>query len=381
MHPFPFRGQRAPLLWVFYRLVTQFGSDIVFLLSRDYLESPDAYRAAGRWELSPEAQGALGYRTPTRAELDGLRVEIVPDDWTESMTRRFGTCPLSPWRHFLLSRDALLEDWIATALHRQQARLGEPFDAVLVWNNCLALKAAVRDAGLPLLHWELGPLRAPQFRPTAYLDRQNVNGGTECEARLKAAQERGELERLPALDRPALEGLFRTAGPVESTGDFEIGVPFQVDDDSNLIAYANGHDNASLLQHALHRCSAPGRVLVRNHPGRRAELPAGEFAVDRSAGSVPFIQRCESIVTINSGVGLEALLMGKPVEALGDSPYAHIARLATASPEWLGALRFFLLCYLVPWSLLFDPGYIRWRLGGPAEPEVAARHLAAYQAS
>jgi hypothetical protein len=381
MHPFPFRGQRAPLLWVFYRLVSQFGRDIVFLLSRDYLDSPDDYQAAGRWELSQHAQGVLGYRTPTRAELDALRVEIVPDEWTASMTSRFGASPLDPWRHFLLSRDAQLEDWISTALRRRQAMLGESFDAVLIWNNCVALKAAVQGLGLPLLHWELGPLRTPQFRPTAYLDRQSVNGGTESETRLRAAHERGELDLMPGLDRAALEELFRTTSPVEPTAEFELGAALQVDDDSNLIAYSNGHDNASLLAHALHRCSEPSRLLVRNHPGRRIELPAGEFAVDRSAGSIPFIQRCESIVTINSGLGAEALLLGRRVESLGDSPYAHIARLATGSPEWLAALRFFLLNYLVPWSLLFDPGYIRWRLGNPPEPDLAARHLAAYRAA
>lgn len=380
LHPFPIRGQSAPLLWVFYRLVNQFGPDIVFLLSRDYLESPQTYQLAGRWEMSAEAQAALGYRVPVPTELDALRVEFVPDDWIATMRTRFRADAVGPWRHFLLERDTRLEDWVASALRRQQQVLGEAFEAVVVWNNCLALRSAVADLGLPLLHWELGPLRSPQFRSTVYLDMQGVNGGTQSEPRLRAAVQTGELMELPQLDRAQLAELFCATPPGDAAPDFEIGVPLQVDDDSNLVAYSNGHDNSSLLAQALSQCSDPARLLVRNHPSRQLPVPDGGFAIDESAGSVAFIQRCVKILTINSGVGAEALVLGKRVDVLGDSPYAHIARMSPGSVEWLQGLRFFLLCYLVPWSLLFDPDYIRWRLSGPSEGAIAARHFAAYLA-
>jgi hypothetical protein len=378
LHPFPIRGLRAPLLWVFYRLVNQFGSDIVFLLSRDYLESPEIFEVADRWETTAESQAALGYRPPPKSMLGALRVEFVPDDWMAWMAQRFEGDGIGPWRHLLLEQDELLEDWIASAIRHRREDLGESIEAVIVWNNCLALRSAVAGLGLPLLHWELGPLRSPQFRSTVYLDMQGVNGGTQSESRFRAASRVGELTALPQLDRSQLTEFFCTTRLDDASPEFEIGVPLQIDDDSNLVAYSNGYGNSSLLAHAQRQCSEPAKLLVRNHPNRRLPVPPGGYAIDKSAGSVAFIGRCDRILTINSGVGAEALVLGKRVNALGDSPYAHIARMAHGSLEELDALRFFLLCYLVPWSLLFDLAYIRWRLGNPSEGEIAARHVAAY---
>jgi len=381
LHPFPLRGLAAPLLWVFYRLANQLGRQAVFFLSGDYLASPQIFAQAGRWEFSAQAQAALGYRVPARSELDALYVELVPDRWVESMRRRFGEDGVGPWRHFLLEEDEPLQQWLQDAVQARERALGERFEAIFVWNNCLALRRAAATLGRPLLHWELGPLRLPQFRQTVYLDAAGVNGGTESEERFRRACRSGEVKKLPEYSREDLMRLLATQ-PVGCAPEpeFELGVPLQVDDDSNLVAYANGYDNARLLSLALARCSAPSRLLVRNHPNRSAPLPGGAFAVDHSPGSVEFINRCERILTINSGVGAEALLAGRPVEALGDSPYVHIARSAGGTWEQAAALRFFFLCYLVPWTLLFDPAYVRWRLGVPTEAQIAARHLAEYAA-
>lgn len=381
LHPFPLRGLRTPLLWVFYRLVGQLGRDVVFFLSEDYLSSTDTFRSAGRWEFSAEAQAALGYRIPTPAALDALQVEFVPPDWVESMQRRFGDDLIGPWRHFLLSDDERQQAWIEDAVQARQRTLGERFEAMFVWNNCLALRRAAANLDLPLLHWELGPLRLPQFRQTVYLDASGVNGGTECEARFRHACQTGDLMRIPQLCRADLMALLATRPVGEAARpEFEVGAPLQVDDDSNLVAYANGHCNASLIAHAMSRCSAPARLLVRNHPNRMVPLPDGPFAVDRSSGSLELVGRCERIVTINSSVGAEALLAGRPVETLGDSPYAYVARCEPGSDVQATAMRFFFLCYLVPWSLLFDPAYVRWRLGKPLDHEIAERHLTAYAA-
>lgn len=381
LHPFPLRGLNAPLLWVFYRLAGQLGQEVAFFLSRDYLAEPGDYAAAGRWEFSKQAQAALGYRVPSRAEREALQVEFVPDDWVEAMRQRFGKDGIAPWRHLLLDDDPPLQAWIEDAVRARERAQGERFEAIFAWNNCVALCRAAANLGLPLLHWELGPLRAPQFRQTVFLDAAGVNGGTECEARFRRACETGEVKSLPGFSRASLMDLL-AARPIHEppAPEFELGVPLQVDDDSNLVAYANGHDNASLLALALARCSAPSRVLVRNHPNRKAPVPSGSFSIDRSSSSLEFIGRCERILTINSGVGAEALLAGRPVEVLGDSPYAFVARAMPGSDEQAAALRFFFLCYLVPWSLLFDPGYVRWRLGGPSESQIAARHLRAYAA-
>jgi len=58
-------------------------------------------------------------------------------------------------------------------------------EAILTWCNCPSLNAAAKEKGIPVVHLEIGPLRWPQYRPTAYLDFSGVNGNTEAERRYR----------------------------------------------------------------------------------------------------------------------------------------------------------------------------------------------------
>jgi hypothetical protein len=105
-------------------------------------------------------------------------------------------------------------------------------------------------------------------------------------------------------------------------------------------------------------------------------LPSG-LEPDRSATAIEFILRCKRIHTINSGLAVEALLQDRVVSVRGDCPFAHCIEPASGLYNSV-ALSFFLLNYLVPWSLAFTPAYIRWRLGRPTEAEIRQLHLESF---
>ena len=73
LQPYPARGYAAPLLWIFYRLLSTFPENMVFLASQAYRSAPEVWQAQGRWEATPAAQARLGYRLP-----DADRLEHVP---------------------------------------------------------------------------------------------------------------------------------------------------------------------------------------------------------------------------------------------------------------------------------------------------------------
>jgi len=62
---------------------------------------------------------------------------------------------------------------------------------------------------------------------------------------------------------------------------------------------------------------------------------------------------------------------------LGDCAHRFIAE-ADDEPERVARLAFYLFAYLVPMGLIYDAGYLRFRLGRPSEYDIAIRHLAAY---
>lgn len=364
--PFPFRGYRAPYLWVYYRLLTALDEATLFLVGRDYVRDPADWAAQNRWEMQPHSGQRLGYRVPSGPDMARHRHGFLPEALFDALLAESDGNPIAAFRRLLGERIPSLEAAFAEAL------AGAGVEAVLTWCNCPSLTAAAERLGIPVLHIEMGPLRWPHYRATAYLDFRGVNGNTEAEARYLAAAPRfGEavtVERLRA---------FFHAGPVPAaTRQHGTGVALQVEDDSNLVAFGHGYDNQSLLVRA-HMDHPDGDVLVRPHPGSLFALKPDWYRLDDSADSIEFVRRCRRVLTINSSVGLEALLMGTPVDVLGDCSYRYIAEAADPT-QAVARLAHYLFAYLVPMDLIYDPAYLRFRLARPSEAAIVARHLAAY---
>ena len=372
--PFPLRGYRAPYLWVYYRLLSSFGERMLFIASEDYVRDPQHWQAQNRWELQESNAERLQYRVPTREHMDAHAYDFLDETVFEALLAQSGGNPQAAFKRLLNERVPCLEAAFADGLSRPAAN---SIEAILTWCNCPSLSAVAREKGIPVVHLEIGPLRWP--RPTAYLDFSGVNGNTEAARRYLASgfEPAGGFAVESRLRVESLRRFFlRDDGGEAQAKRYKLGVVLQVEDDSNLLAFGRGFDNLSLLTVA-HLRYPEGSVLARSHPGSVFALKPDWYALDDSPDSVAFIRRCEKVLTINSSVGLEALLMQTPVEVLGDCAHRYIAD-ADEEAERTARLAFYLFAYLVPMPLVYDPGYVRFRLGQPSEYEIVVRHLAAY---
>lgn len=372
LYPYPLRGRRASFLWVAYKQVGDLGPEnVAFLSSEDYFEDPEAYRLDGRFECHAPVNPELGFRVPTHAELQAFPRAGAP----EAIYRRLKSELVSDarvWLHLIRHEDPQLTEWVCETATRLCSG-GRP-EALLTWCNYASLSAAGRQLGVPVLHCELGPLRDPWYVPLGYLDFCGVNANTEAERRARACP--------PLPSRVAdRDSLFRFFSRCERSDLSEgprakLGVALQVEDDSNVLAYGRGFDTTLVLQYALERF-APEELLVRAHPGSWS-VPRPGLPVDTSTTSAEFVARCERVLTLSSSVAVEAMLLGKPVTLLGESPARHLANptLDTATVADLQALEFLLSNYFVPYHLLFQPEYLRWRMGNPGEAAIRERHWA-----
>lgn len=367
--PFPLRGAPAPYLWVYYRLLSSFDERMLFIASEDYTRDPQCWQDEQRWELLPGNARRLEYRVPTRAEIDRHAYRFVDESVFAALLAECGGNPIAAFRRLLSARVACLDAAFADILAQSDAR---DIEAILTWCNCPSLEAAAAARGIPVVHLEIGPLRWPHYRPTAYFDFRGVNGNTEAAQRYAASGMRADA----GFDVAALRRFFHLA---DADGvpppPYRLGVALQVEDDSNLLAFGRGFDNQSMLAYAQLR--EPDGVLVRSHPGSLFALKPGWYAVDDSPDSIAFIRRCRKLLTINSSVGLEALLLETPVEVLGDCAHRFVAE-ATDPRERAARLAFYLFAYLVPMASIFDANYVRFRLSRPMESAIVARHLAVY---
>lgn len=375
-------GLEAPYLWVLYKQVTHFTPDeVVFIAPEEYFRDPDAFFTTDRWDISLAGQEHTHFQVPTAEELGRYRHQDLPRDWLDELELREGSND-ERMRYVLTCKIPRLEEALRAAIADLVGR--EKVEAILTWCNVPSLSAVAAEFGLPVVHHELGPLRGPQYHWTAYLDFRGVNGNAEACARFATFCAEPEATTLPVLSKRELRALMMVdpaIGDFSVSPKYECGVPLQVENDSNMIAFSRGWNNQRLIE-AASMAHGEEQTLVRRHPAGLHDYPDSFGVIDDSPNAFEFILRCKKIVTINSSVGLEAILLERDACILGDSPCAFLAHNSFDAAEpplpdavRLRALNFVLLGYLMPFEFLFDSEYLRWRLRGPTETEIYRFHL------
>ncbi|HHT7510424.1 GT99 family glycosyltransferase N-terminal domain-containing protein [Klebsiella quasipneumoniae subsp. similipneumoniae] len=368
--PYPFRGVKAPYLWLFLKYLHCSNEKILFITSPDYVEVINDETQHSRWEFDAASMASLGYSIPDEQSLARHEYLYLDHALYETMLAQHHHDPIKSFTTFLTESIFELENELFSLLTKEIIQRVDAFVSIC---NCPSLEKVARALNKEVIHLEIGPLRAPMYRNTAYLDFTGVNGNTEARARYESCQT--EINITCSMND--LHRYFLEAISLPSSSENQVaGIVLQVEDDSNIIAYSHNFTNISLISYVRQQHSLEN-ILVRAHPGSLFRLRDDIFSIDASANSLEFIQKCHSIYTINSSVGLEALLCEKKTNILGDCSYAFVAEEASG-PNRVNAMAFYLFAYLVPFELIFNLEYLRFRLDHPAELDIVRKHLQFY---
>ncbi|MHA6304664.1 GT99 family glycosyltransferase N-terminal domain-containing protein [Klebsiella quasipneumoniae] len=368
--PYPFRGVKAPYLWLFLKYLHCSNEKILFITSPDYVEVINDETQHSRWEFDAASMASLGYSIPDEQSLARHEYLYLDHALYETMLAQHHHDPIKSFTTFLTESISELENELFSLLTKEIIQRVDAFVSIC---NCPSLEKVARALNKEVIHLEIGPLRAPMYRNTAYLDFTGVNGNTEARARYESCQT--EIDITCSMND--LHRYFLEAISLPSSSENQVaGIVLQVEDDSNIIAYSHDFTNISLISYVRQQHSLEN-ILVRAHPGSLFRLRDDIFSIDASANSLEFIQKCHSIYTINSSVGLEALLCEKKTNILGDCSYAFVAEEASG-PTRVNAMAFYLFAYLVPFELIFNLEYLRFRLDHPAELDIVRKHLQFY---
>ncbi|CAM8159087.1 GT99 family glycosyltransferase N-terminal domain-containing protein [Klebsiella quasipneumoniae] len=368
--PYPFRGVKAPYLWLFLKYLHCSNEKILFITSPNYVEVINDETQHSRWEFDAASMASLGYSLPDEQSLARHEYLYLDHALYEIMLAQHHHDPIKSFTTFLTESISELENELFSLLTKEIIQRVDAFVSIC---NCPSLEKVARALNKEVIHLEIGPLRAPMYRNTAYLDFTGVNGNTEARARYESCQT--EIDITCSMND--LHRYFLEAISLPSSSENQVaGIVLQVEDDSNIIAYSHNFTNISLISYVRQQHTLEN-ILVRAHPGSLFRLRDDIFSIDASANSLEFIQKCHSIYTINSSVGLEALLCEKKTNILGDCSYAFVAEEASG-PNRVNAMAFYLFAYLVPFELIFNLEYLRFRLDHPAELDIVRKHLQFY---
>lgn len=324
----------------------------VYILSDEYLKE---YTKKIRWEVS---KAMLHYKTEAELYNKVQRSchyvmpkpeELIDEKVPSKLLRR------------------TVNDMIPEQVETIEKVLKEnKIEAGMTWVNNKCFRETLAKHGIPTIHHEMGPFRPDSYINTFYLDLQGVNGDTEFNSRfkefLKIANE------VPIFSR---EKLIRILSPHNYKKLLEVlhvrqrkykaGVGLQVEMDTNLLLFNN---NCSWIDAVLQaQAENEGKILVRPHPCANYDLKAKFRLVldDITKGNaIDFINKCDKIYCLNSSVGIEALLLGRRAEILGESPFSSLCHMDEGT--LLKALNFAVFGYLIHGAYLYNDEYYKFRI-------------------
>lgn len=258
--------------------------------------------------------------------------------------------------------------------------------AFITWINDKTIEDVAKIINKPVIHMEGGNLRLPTAKiSTFYFDFKGVNGNTSAENRsyeanlfkINYAMNLNELRKY-IFKEEVVNELREIEEDI-----FEIGIPLQVEDDSNVLVFNNNYSLLDIMYLGV-RFFPKEKVLIRKHPMATLKIEdENKFGItDCSKNSLYFSKKCKRIITLNSSVALDGLLLGKNVFIFGNSPMSYMAnnsidrklKIPKNKINLDSELVWYVIGYLIPYKFWMNPDYIKWRLTYPTEEEIFLKH-------
>lgn len=367
--PFSAYYPKSAYNWIFHKQVQEIPEkEILYLLTSDYLKFQDSKFLEMNSEKIPLLQKII---------IDELFSELPQSNnfvWDKLKTERW-----IPLESFLSS--------VFEEIARE-----EKIEAIFLWHECPSLEKIAETFHIPIIYNELGPLREPVYQTTIYFDFSGIHRKSEFSERLTCFLEefKNFSERLFWKKEEIIrlfvspQFLFNVEKDMKNTLlNYEIGVALQAQDSHSNGVYGE-ISNSSFLEKILKKSEKNSRILSRLHPLDFSDY-SDEFLgeKDDSKFAYQFILKCQSIATINSNVAVEALLYNKPVYFEN----FHLVKFFGVSDlDELGVhedqndifLNFLFFNYLIPYELIYNLEYYRWRLSKPSEREIYEYHQPFY---
>lgn len=280
--------------------------------------------------MSPEVVcRRISFRLSTSPPPAAIVEEIIDYGMRRKEARaHYGPTRLAFFRRAYRAAAALHYNHVMLAISRSNP------DAVGVWGgNALdarAVAVVARNAGLPCFRFENG------FLPnTTQMDARGVNAESsvpreEAFYLTRAKAVAAEVSYAPSVRRPvrAKRGLSPAHLP-----ERYLFVPFQVRLDSQIILHSpwirDMHHLFDTMVRCARRVSGGPALVFKEHPScplrypelhdKASQLDNVRFANGNATEEL--IRNAAGVVTINSTVGAESLLLAKPVLALGNAVY------------------------------------------------------------
>lgn len=390
--PLPVRNRIDLYIHYLYIQLQNYGKDdVIYITGKDLFSPVEVWQSRNCPTLSKGVRKYLNFDYPTNRLLQETKKGFIPLELYSDLFDKYNNDVIAVERFLLTEEYPPLKDFFCEVI----GKLVKEYDieGVLTIKNCPSLENAAKEYNIPVIHYEAAALRPYDYEFLMYYDYKGVNGNTSADSNYKEflAYYKNNENRFHLLKNDEIIRLMKRLdfdSDIKTGGEiFKIGLALQIYNDSNIIAFSNGYNSENLIDMICGYYSEDD-VIIRNHPASTEDKLLNFKNVDKSARALDFINKCEKIVTINSNLAYEAALYKKPVYILGQSPYEMLSEDVNdicgipkvyKEEEMLIKLNYLTFLYMVPYKLINNLGYLRYRLTNPPFDELFNFHIAYYQ--
>ena len=326
------------------------------------------------------------YKILNEAEESSVLRYVIPNFIFEDLEKELGS-KLAVSLYLLANRYRPLERELTKILKRIEKDTKRKIKGFMNWNTHFKSVYYLGKKNKNVVITNEFAIRFPDYRPTAYFCYDEIYSHDEIMNRYWDFQKSKRNLGVELFSRKELLGLFLQASKLfyltESSQleKYEIGIAGCHPLISTFFVKSQ-YTDLELIQDVRNVYSEED-ILFRKHPG---DEPYQAFYTvknrDESQSAIEFILKCKRITAQGSNILLEAMLWGKMVYSRDVSPYTKWCesslenKISPIVEE--DFLNYVLLCYLVPYELICDKEYLKWRETNPNEKELFWYHLRFY---
>ena len=365
-------------VFYFYLMMSKkFGGPIISH-ERYFMKPTEIYlKIVGKEELKSAAD-TLEFDIPEDKDLDNIKKYFITQKFEDKMINAFES-QMDCWTCLLSEEYAPFEELIGQLLDRIERECNDKIEAILCFYEPISLRIAADKRNIKVIHQEGTMFRKPFYRMAGYFDFKEGYGCGELEERYCRFKEEIKNKKIKLFSRKEICALFMTSyglnyiDLMDAEPTYEMGVGLA--DFSRGVNLKDGLINTDEILLEARKNFPLNEIRTRSRYG-------GGVFNDKSPSAFHFILKCKRVAALHSNLSFEAMLLNRIAYVYGKSPYRFIANKNISDKSDknvpLDFINFTTFGYFVPWELLRDTEYIRWRLTQPSEIEIYEKHMEFY---
>lgn len=343
----------------------------------------------GHSSMSPVYRSIFDFELLSQKEAEQVDRYFIPESLFQNLIREKGS-KLAAVCHLLNERYEPLEELLVGFLHEIIEVKGLPVQALTNWVvHFRSVKAVAEKYNLKCIAMEQGPIRPFEYLRTAFFCFEDIHSSGEGEWRYERFQKEVETSPVPVFSQKELLAIMLQRNHLDKLNlmdlkpKYEAGLAGGLPVDAPLFAHS-AYTDIEVIQDLL-RLYEKDDIIFRMHPGEayNATYDKYELRQDRSESVIQFLLSCQRVVSLGANIPLETMLWGRtPHTPRALSPFSVrcVCDITNKNLRELDVLflNFAVFALLVPFTLMWSPEYISWRLTNPPETEIYRWHLSWY---